>query len=77
MPKRLPSKGFRRPEEMNVKLNPPRSIRFAVDTETFLEREAAKAGIGFSTLVSQVCNDYVEWLTIERGRKGGSPHSST
>lgn len=66
MAKRLPSGPFRRPEEMNAKLGSPRSIRFATDTETYLEKEAAKAGIGFSTLVSQICDDYIEWLKNER-----------
>ncbi len=68
MAKRLPLGPFRRPEEMNVKLGTPRSIRFAVNTETFLEKEAVKAEIGFSTLVSQICNDYVEWIKKERER---------
>jgi hypothetical protein len=66
MAKRLPSGPFRRPEEMNVKLGDPRSVRFSSDTETVLEKEAAKAGIGFSTLVSQICDDYVAWLKKER-----------
>ncbi len=65
MAKRLPLKPFRRPSEMNIKLGLPRSIRFTGNTETYLEKEAAKAQIGFSTLVSQICDDYVEWLKRE------------
>lgn len=43
-------------------------MRFTHATETYLEKEAVKAGIGFSTLVSQVAEDYVAWLKLQRER---------
>jgi hypothetical protein len=62
MAKRVQEGPFRRPEDMNLRLGSPRSIRFTHNTEASLEKEAAKAEIGFSTLVSQICDDYVKWL---------------
>jgi hypothetical protein len=69
MAKRLQEGPFRRPEDMNIKLGSPRTVRFTHNTETQLMREAAKAGIGFSTLVSQICDDYVKWLEDERSAR--------
>lgn len=59
---------FRRPEQMRRRLgDKPRSIRFDKETEAVLERECKQEGIGFSTLVSQICDDWVDWL--KQGKK--------
>jgi len=67
MAKRTTTGPFRRPEEMRKERKlQPRSIRFTPETETILEEEAAKAKMEFSTLVRQICDDYVKWLREQR-----------
>ncbi len=67
MPKKLPQlELFRRPKDMNLKLGEPHSIRLHSDTEALLKDLAANAGIGFSTLICGIADDYANWYRKER-----------
>ncbi len=68
MSKRIQHFPYRRPEDMNLKLGKPRSIRFRGHNEAFLEECAKEAGIEFATFIRQLGEDYEEWLKAERAK---------
>jgi hypothetical protein len=57
------TKGFKHPTEMQApEERTPVSARVKIKTKAVLEREAKKGGLSVGTVISNVLDEYAEWL---------------
>ena len=48
----------------------PTTFKLTAETQTFLEKEAAAAGVGFTPFLRMILDDYAEWLKEQRRGRG-------